>query len=177
MPAAASTGFSPTTATHYASACCGECSRRPAPAPKRSSAWTCPTSTWSFAAHWSPRRAATAPIEVARTTPASHTGLVLDALRTYANQLPDLVLTERPGPRKSDLFPWCPSPQSGKLADRPEPLRVRPTVGELGVIDSLVGWVNEEIIRRRPGSRRASRSEVVTAALKAYLPASIRKTK
>ncbi len=113
--------------------------------------------------------------EVARATAASHTGLVLDALRTYANELPDLVLAERPGPRKNDLFPWRPSPRSGKLADRPEPLRVRPTVGELGIIDSLVGWVNEELIRRRPGSRRASRSEVVTAALKAYLPPSTRK--
>jgi hypothetical protein len=39
----------------------GGCSTRPAPAPKRSSASTCPTSTWSSDAPWSPRRAAIAP--------------------------------------------------------------------------------------------------------------------
>ncbi|MEK8108199.1 hypothetical protein NKG94_30970 [Micromonospora sp. M12] len=43
-------GCLPTTATRCANGCCGGCTTKPAPAPRRSSASTCPTSTWSSAA-------------------------------------------------------------------------------------------------------------------------------
>ena len=108
--------------------------------------------------------------ELAREKAASHTGLVLDALRAHADDLPALVLAGRPGPRPDDLFPWRPSTGELLAADRPEPLRVRPTVGELSVIDQLVTWVTTEVAQLRPGSKKANRSEVVTAALRAYLP-------
>lgn len=107
--------------------------------------------------------------EEARKTAATHTALVLDALRAHVDELPELVLAARPGPREGDLFPWRPSP-AARSQDRPVPLRVRPTVGELRVIDALVEWVSAELARRRPGSRKANRSEVVTAALDTYLP-------
>ncbi|MEH0985080.1 hypothetical protein V6U79_22355, partial [Micromonospora sp. CPCC 205556] len=41
----------------------------PAPAPRRSSASTCPTSTWSSAAPWSSRKAVTAPTCTGRPQP------------------------------------------------------------------------------------------------------------
>jgi len=113
--------------------------------------------------------------EAARPGAASHTALVLDALRAHARQLPDLVLDKRPGPKLGDLFPQRAVPGGGKPL-RPQPLRIRPTVGELQIMDALTGWVNEEIRRRRPG-RKVSRSEVVAVALDAYLPPVQRKRK
>jgi hypothetical protein len=109
--------------------------------------------------------------EAARGNATTHTGLVLDALRAKATELPDLVAAARPAPSRDDLFPFRATPTSTRSPDRPVPLRVRPTVGELKVIDGLVDWVNRELVARRPGSRKPSRSEVVTAALNAYLPA------
>lgn len=60
IPRAGWNGCSPTTATRCASGRFGGCSTRPAPGPRRSSASTCPTSTWSSGAPWSSRRAAIA---------------------------------------------------------------------------------------------------------------------
>lgn len=107
--------------------------------------------------------------EQARMTAPSHTGLVLDALRAHAAQLPDLVKALRPGPRPGDLFPYRATPGAGG-GDRPGPLRIRPTAGELGIMDRLTGWVNDEIRRGRAGVRKVSRSEVVAVALDSYLP-------
>ena len=107
--------------------------------------------------------------EVARQREPSHTALVLDALRAHAADLPDLVLALRPGPRPGDLFPYRATP-GARTEDKPGPLRIRPTAGELAIMDALTGWVNEEISRRRPGSRKVSRSETVAVALDAYLP-------
>jgi hypothetical protein len=107
--------------------------------------------------------------EQARMTAPSHTGLVLDALRAHAAQLPDLVKALRPGPRPGDLFPYRATPGAGS-GDRPGPLRIRPTAGELGIMDRLTGWVNDEIRRGRAGVRKVSRSEVVAVALDSYLP-------
>jgi hypothetical protein len=107
--------------------------------------------------------------ETARARAASHTALVLDALRAHASQLPDLVMALRPGPRPGDLFPYRATPGRAR-ADKPGPLRIRPNAGELAIMDELTGWVNTEISRRRPGGRKVSRSEIVAVALDAYLP-------
>lgn len=96
----------------------------------------------------------------------SHTGVTLDALRATVGRLPELVATARPQPQAGDLFPL----RGGAQRERRDPLRVRPTVAELAVIDRIVQWVAEEIDRRYPGSPRVTRSEVVSAALDAYLP-------
>jgi hypothetical protein len=112
--------------------------------------------------------------ETARVKASSHTALVLDSLRAHAQALPDLVLERRPGPRPGDLFPYRAEPGAAAQA-RPLPLRIRPTVGELEIMDALTIWVNAEIKRRRPGGRRVSRSEVVAVALDAFLPPAVRK--
>ena len=104
----------------------------------------------------------------ARRGAPSHTELVLDALRSHADRLPDLVLARRPGARAGDLFPF--SEGKGTEGDTPGPLRIRPTRGNLKIMDELTEWVQDEIQRSRPGGRRVSRSEVVAAALDAYLP-------
>jgi len=107
--------------------------------------------------------------EDARRRAASHTALVLDALRAHAAELPDLVLQRRPGPRPGDLFPYRASPGGGS-DERPGPLRIRPAAGELAIMDTLTDWVNAEVGHNRPGVRKVSRSEVVAVALDAYLP-------
>lgn len=96
----------------------------------------------------------------------SHTGVVLDALRETVARLPELVAEARPQPRTGDLFPLRGSGQR----ERRDPLRIRPTVAELAVIDRIVQWVAEEIDHRYPGSPRVTRSEVVATALDVYLP-------
>lgn len=108
--------------------------------------------------------------DVARASAASHTAVVIDAMRAHARELPELVLASKPGGRPDDLFPWRET-AGQRSTDRPEPLRLRPIRGELAVIDKLVDWVNTELNRRRPGIKKVSRSEVVAVALVAYLPA------
>jgi len=112
--------------------------------------------------------------EAARPSGASHTALVLDALRAHVNELPRLVERRRPEGRPGDLFPWRGVPGEHSK-DRPEPLRIRPTAGELAVMDALVTWVNSKLRHSLAGARKASRSEVVAAALDAFLPAVGRK--
>jgi hypothetical protein len=112
--------------------------------------------------------------EIARERESSHTAVVLNALRAHAPQLPDLELAKRPGPRPGDLFPYRAAP-GATAADRPAPLRIRPTAGELRIMDALSTWVNVEINQRRPGGRKVSRSEVVAVALDAYLAPLTRK--
>lgn len=102
----------------------------------------------------------------ARRDASSHTGVVLDALRDTVTKLPELVAEARPQPRAGDLFPLRGSGQR----ERRDPLRVRPTVAEVAVIDRIVEWVGEQIEARYPGSPPVTRSEVVSAALDAYLP-------
>lgn len=113
--------------------------------------------------------------DLARQTAATHTGMMLDAVRAHAHELPTLVLGLRPGPPGSDLFPYRPNPTGRKSTERREPLRVRPTVGELAVLDAIVEWVNAELRRLRPGTSKTNRSEVVGAALDAELPKKNRK--
>ena len=96
----------------------------------------------------------------------SHTDVVLNALQETITRLPMLVAEARPQPRAGELFPLRGSGQR----ERRDPLRVRPTVAELAVIDRIVEWVGEAIEDRYPGSPRVNRSEVVAAALDAYLP-------
>ncbi len=107
--------------------------------------------------------------ERARKTAPSHTAIVLDALRACKDDLSTLVREARPAGASGDLFPWRRAPGQSRTT-RPEQLRIRPTVGELGVIDGLVHDVNAELNSQQPGVRRASRSEVVAAALNLYLP-------
>jgi hypothetical protein len=108
--------------------------------------------------------------EAARTGAVSHTALLLDALRKHADELPDLVLARRPGPRPGDLFPYRAQPGEN-MSDRPGPLRIRPNAGELRIMDALTTWVNGEIRRLRPGGRKVTRSEIAAAALDKFLPA------
>lgn len=105
----------------------------------------------------------------ARSKAPSHTAVVLNALRKHAHELPALILARRPGPNPGDLFPWRDSPgDSG--SETPLPLRIRPTKAELKVMKTLQDWSTKQIRAQRPGARETNRSEMVAAALDAYLP-------
>jgi len=108
--------------------------------------------------------------ERARANAPSHTALVLDALRAHAQDLPTLILTRRPGLNPGDLFPFREAP--GRTStDTPLPVRIRPTKGELAVMKKLADWASARIAEMRPGARETNRSEMVAAALDAFLPA------
>lgn len=108
-----------------------------------------------------------------RTT---HAALMLDAVRARAERLPELVIARRPAPRAGDPFPLRAVPGEGR-PERPGTLRVRPMKAEVEVLDRLTEWVDAEVRRARPGGRKVSRSEVVTAALDVYLPPLTRKSR
>ncbi|MGV7570777.1 hypothetical protein PJL70_08200 [Mycobacterium kansasii] len=112
--------------------------------------------------------------ERARADSPSHTALVLDALRAQVHDLPALILNRRPGPKPGDLFPYRDTP--GRTAtDTPMPLRIRPTKGELNIMKQLTDWSSAQIAHQRPGTRHTNRSEMVAAALDAFLPQGRRK--
>lgn len=106
----------------------------------------------------------------ARAGASSHTALVIDALRATAEQLPALILNRRPGPKEGDLFPFRATAADAD-AETPMPLRIRPTRGELDIMEKLVTWANAVIAQQRPGAKKTNRSEMVAAALDAHLPA------
>ncbi|GAB4664293.1 hypothetical protein MOKP76_15510 [Mycobacterium avium subsp. hominissuis] len=108
--------------------------------------------------------------ERARAHAPSHTALVLDALRAHAHELPDLIISRRPGPKPGDLFPFREAP-GRTTQDTPLPVRIRPTKGELAVMKALTDWISATIAKQRPGTRETNRSEMVAAALDAFLPA------
>jgi hypothetical protein len=109
--------------------------------------------------------------ELARSKAPSHTAVVLDALRAHVLDLPNLILARRPGAKPGDLFPWRDAPGSGR--EEPSlPLRIRPTTGELAVMKALVDWSSTNLRALRAGTRATNRSEMVAAALDAYLPSS-----
>jgi hypothetical protein len=108
--------------------------------------------------------------EAVRSVRTTHAALMLHAVRTEAERLPELVLARRPELREGDPFPLRPVPGEEQATERPGTLRVRPIRAEVEVLDRLAAWVDAEVQRRRPGGRKVSRSEVVTAALDAYLP-------
>ncbi|GAA2712451.1 hypothetical protein GCM10010429_29980 [Micromonospora olivasterospora] len=113
--------------------------------------------------------------ERARRNSTSNTELVLDALRAHLADLPRLVAEAR-RPAAADAgepFPWRTSAQRGKTAKvRRVQLPIRPLAGELQVMDTLVGWVQQQIgAGPRSLGGRITRSEVVVAALDAQLPA------
>lgn len=105
----------------------------------------------------------------ARAGASSHTALVIDALRENAERLPDLILGRRPGLKAGDLFPFRAAVEKTE-AETPMPLRIRPTRGELDIMEKLVNWANEVIAKQRPGAKKTNRSEMVAAALDAHLP-------
>ncbi|MDQ1247910.1 MAG: hypothetical protein QG597_2282 [Actinomycetota bacterium] len=105
----------------------------------------------------------------ARSAAGSHTALVLDALRAQADSLPTLILGRRPKPSESDLFPFRAAPSPG-APETPLPLRIRPTKGELDIMQKLVDWANYCIAQQRPGAKPTNRSEMVAAALDKHLP-------
>jgi hypothetical protein len=107
--------------------------------------------------------------EAARRHEPSHTALLLDALRAHAQRLPDLVRARRPQPPSGDLFPQRAAP-GARPDDRPGPLRIRPTAGELAIMDALAAWIDAEVRRDQPGSRKVTRSEMAAAALDTHLP-------
>lgn len=114
--------------------------------------------------------------ERARRTSSSNTELVLDALRAHLAELPRLVADAR-RPTATDAnepFPWRTSTQRRTAAAkvRRVQLPIRPLAGELQVIDTLVGWVQQQLgAGPRSLGGRITRSEVVVAALDAHLPA------
>jgi len=108
--------------------------------------------------------------EAARPVTTKHAALMLHAIRTEAEHLPELVLARRPELLEGDPFPLRAVPGEEHKSERAGTLRVRPIRAEVEVLDRLTAWVDAEVQRRRPGGRRVSRSEVVTAALDAYLP-------
>ncbi|WP_412741266.1 hypothetical protein [Krasilnikovia sp. MM14-A1259] len=98
------------------------------------------------------------------------TGLVLDALRKHQHELADLVARRRPHADPNDLFPHRATPRGGPSVPGGGVIRIRPTVGELKIIDALVDDTSKKIVRGRLGVKAVSRSELVTAALDGYLP-------
>lgn len=106
----------------------------------------------------------------ARSQAPSHTAVVLNALRQHAHELPALILARRPAPTPGNLFPWRDAP-GGSGSETPLPLRIRPTKAELKVMKALQDWSTTQI-RAEFGSsaRETNRSEMVAAALDAYLP-------
>ncbi|MBM0235674.1 hypothetical protein JNW91_30255 [Micromonospora sp. STR1_7] len=114
--------------------------------------------------------------ERARRNSSSNTELVLDALRAHLAELPRLVAdARRPAAADaSEPFPWRTSTQRRTAAAkvRRVQLPIRPLAGELQVIDTLVGWVQQQLgAGPRSLGGRITRSEVVVAALDAHLPA------
>lgn len=107
--------------------------------------------------------------ELARSKAPSHTAVVLDALRAHVLDLPNLILARRPGATPGDLFPWRDAPGSGRK-EPSLPLRIRPTTGELAVMKALEEWSSTNLRTLRAGTRPTNRSEMVAAALDAYLP-------
>ncbi len=99
----------------------------------------------------------------------SHTALVLDALRAHVNELPTLILDRRPGLKPGDLFPFRETP-GHTTTDTPLPLRIRPTKGELAVMKKLMEWASARLAEQRVGAQETNRSEMVAAALDAFLP-------
>lgn len=108
--------------------------------------------------------------EAVRSVRTTHAALMLHAVRTEAERLPELVLARRPELLVGDPFPLRPVPGEEHATERAGTLRVRPIRAEVEVLDRLTAWVDAQVQRRRPGGRKVSRSEVVTAALAAYLP-------
>ncbi|WP_018256019.1 hypothetical protein [Salinispora mooreana] len=112
--------------------------------------------------------------ERVRRSSTSNTELVLDALRAHLTELPRLVAdARRPAVADaSEPFPWRASARRTATKVRRVQLPIRPLAGELQVIDTLVGWVQEQIgAGPRSLGGRITRSEVVVAALNAHLPA------
>lgn len=113
--------------------------------------------------------------ERARRNTTSNTELVLDALRAHLADLPRLVAeARRPTTAAAgEPFPWRTSAQRRAATKvRRVQLPIRPLVGELHVIDTLVEWVQQQIgAGARSLGGRITRSEVAAAALNAYLPA------
>lgn len=107
--------------------------------------------------------------KLARADAPSHTALVLDALRAHAHELPTLILNRRPGLKPGDLFPFREAP-GHTTTETPLPLRIRPTRGELAVMKKLAEWASTRMADLRTGTPATNRSEMVAAALDAFLP-------
>ncbi|MEE2051803.1 hypothetical protein Q8A49_14980 [Nocardiopsis umidischolae] len=103
--------------------------------------------------------------ERARRDAPSHTAMVLDALRAHHADLAGLVRGLRPAPPPvGDLFPLRATPGEREPEDK-LPLRIRPLKGELEIIDRLCEQTAEAL-----GEPEITRSDLISAALDAYLP-------
>lgn len=101
--------------------------------------------------------------EEARKDAPSHTGLILQALETQYKDLPKLIRDRRPKPAEGALFSFRPTPGE-VVSERRLPIRIRPLVAELAVIDRLVEQCRSEV------DSDVNRSEMIAAALDAHLP-------
>lgn len=101
--------------------------------------------------------------EEARKDAPSHTGLILQALEAQYQALPQLIKDRRPKPAEGALFSFRPTPGEA-VPERRLPIRIRPLVAELAVIDQLVEQCQSEV------DSEVNRSEMIAAALDAHLP-------
>ena len=101
--------------------------------------------------------------EEARKNAASHTGMILKAIEAHYKELPQLIQSRRPKPAEGALFSFRPAPGE-VVSERRLPLRIRPLEAELAIIDKLVDQCRIEV------DSEVHRSELVAAALDAYLP-------
>jgi hypothetical protein len=109
---------------------------------------------------------------VAANSPSgpSNTEIVMSALTKHLVALPELVLARRPEEQgAAEGFFVRRAPLS-----RPEQavsVHVRPKVGEWEALGRIEEWVTGVITAGHPGRRKASKSEIITAALAVEYPA------
>jgi hypothetical protein len=102
----------------------------------------------------------------------SKTELVMAALTTHLADLPALVLARRPDEQgTSEGFFVRRAPAS--RSELGVPVYLRPKVGEWEALGRIEQWVTGVITAGHPGRRKATKSEIITAALATEYPAAL----
>lgn len=100
----------------------------------------------------------------------SNTELVMAALHKHLADLPAMVLARRPEEQgASEGFFVRRAPVS--RAEPGVPVHLRPKVGEWEALGRIEQWVTGVITSGHPGRRKATKSEIITAALAVEYPA------
>lgn len=98
-----------------------------------------------------------------------NTERVMVALTKHLAELPDLVLARRPeeqGTAEGFFVRRAPTSRT----EPGVPVHLRPKVGEWEVLGRIEQWVTDLITAGHPGRRKATKSEIVTAALAVEYP-------